>query len=61
MPGRPSTFAYSRARACCASSRCGTGGLYFLYFPSGAGCRLPRWLVVCVVVLNIFVSFTILV
>ena len=28
------TFAYSRARACCACSRCGTGGLYFIYFSS---------------------------
>ena len=29
VPGRPATFAYSRTRACCACSRCGTGGLYF--------------------------------
>ena len=29
MPGRPATFAYSRARAGCACSRCGTGGLYY--------------------------------
>ena len=32
VPGRPVTFAYSRARACCACSRCGTGGLYFYIF-----------------------------
>ena len=33
VPGRPSTFAYSGARACCACSRCGTGGLFlFIYF-----------------------------
>ena len=31
MPGRPATFAYSRARACCACSRYRTGGLYFFY------------------------------
>ena len=31
MLGRLATFAYSRARACCACSRCGTGGLYFFY------------------------------
>ena len=30
VPGRLATFEYSRARACCACSRCGTGGLYFL-------------------------------
>ena len=29
VPGRPATFAYSRARAC---SRCGTDRLYFLFF-----------------------------
>ena len=34
VPGRPATFAYSRARACCACSRCGTGGLYLFYFSS---------------------------
>ena len=28
MPGCPATLAYSRARACCACSRCGTDGLY---------------------------------
>ena len=32
--GAPATFAYSRTKACCACSRCGTGGLYFLYFSS---------------------------
>ena len=31
LPGRPATFAYSRARACCACSRCGMDGLYFFY------------------------------
>ena len=31
VPGHPATFAYSRARACCACSRCGTGGLYFFF------------------------------
>ena len=31
VPGRPATFAYSRARACCACSRCGSSGLYFFY------------------------------
>ena len=30
--GRSATFAYSRARACCACSRCGTGGLYIYVF-----------------------------
>ena len=34
VPGRPATFAYSRARACCACSRCRTVGLYFLYLSS---------------------------
>ena len=34
MPGRPATFAYSRARACCACNRCGTGGLYLFFFSS---------------------------
>ena len=27
--GRPTTLAYGRAGACCACSRCGTGGLFF--------------------------------
>ena len=31
MSGRLAAFAYSRARACCACSRCGTGGLYLFY------------------------------
>ena len=31
-PGHPATFAYSRARACCACSRCGKGGLFFFIF-----------------------------
>ena len=31
MPGHPATFAYSRARACCACSRCRMGGLYIFY------------------------------
>ena len=31
-PGCPATFVYSRARACCACSRCGTGGLYIYFF-----------------------------
>ena len=30
--GRPATFAYSRARACCACSRCGTMGYIFYIF-----------------------------
>ena len=29
--GRPAAFAYSRARTCCACSRCRTGGLYFFF------------------------------
>ena len=29
MPGRPTTLAYGREGACCACSRCGTGGLFF--------------------------------
>ena len=29
VPGRPTTLAFSRARACCACSRCRTGGLFF--------------------------------
>ena len=32
VPGRPTTLAYGRAGACCASSRCGTVGLFFLFF-----------------------------
>ena len=32
LPVRPTTFAYSRARACCTCSMCGTGGLCFKYF-----------------------------
>ena len=32
VPGRPATFACSRARTCCACSRCGTGWLYFFIF-----------------------------
>ena len=30
--GRSTTFAYGRAGACCACSRCGTGGLFLFYF-----------------------------
>ena len=30
MPGRPTALAYSRARACCACSRCGMGGQFFV-------------------------------
>ena len=30
--GRPTTLVYGRARACCACSRCGTGGLFFFLF-----------------------------
>ena len=37
MPGHPVTFAYSRVRACCACSRCGTGGLYIFFFFSSKG------------------------
>ena len=45
VPGRPANFAYRRTRACCACSRCGTGGLYFLfivffYFPFLMSCLL---------------------
>ena len=32
VPGRPATFAYSRARTCCACSKCGMGGLFFFLF-----------------------------
>ena len=31
VPGRPTTFAYGRARACWACSRCRTGGLCLLF------------------------------
>ena len=34
MPGRPTTLAYGRAGACCACSRCGTGGLFFFFISS---------------------------
>ena len=37
LPGRPTNFDYSRARAYCAYSRCGWGGLdifTFVYHPS---------------------------
>ena len=30
--GRPTTLAYGRAGACCACSRCRTGGLFFFCF-----------------------------
>ena len=45
VPWRPATLAYSRARACCACSRCGTGGLYFFFifficFPFLMSCLL---------------------
>ena len=45
VPGRPIAFAYSRARANCACSRCRTGGLYFLlhffiYLPILMSCLL---------------------
>ena len=32
VPGRPTTFAYGRAGACCVCSRCGTGGLFLYLF-----------------------------
>ena len=32
VPGRPTTLAYGRTGACCACSRCGTGGLFFFFF-----------------------------
>ena len=32
VPGRPTALAYSKAGACCACSRCGTGGLFFCCF-----------------------------
>ena len=32
VPGRPTTLAYGRAGACCACSKCGTGGLFFILF-----------------------------
>ena len=34
VPGRPTTLAYGRAGACCACSRCGMGGLFFIVFIS---------------------------
>ena len=46
VPGRPATFAYRRARACCACSRCGTGWvgyslfIFFIYFPFLMSCLL---------------------
>ena len=44
----PATFAYSRARACCACSRCGMGGLYFVFiFHLSSLCTVlsfERWL-----------------
>ena len=36
--GGPTALAYSRARACCACSRCGIGGLLFVAFC--LSCRL---------------------
>ena len=30
VPGRPTTLEYGRAGACCACSRCGTGGLFLV-------------------------------
>ena len=30
VPGRPTTLEYDRAGACCACSRCGTGGLFLV-------------------------------
>ena len=32
VPGRPTTLEYGRAGACCACSRCGTGGLFLVVF-----------------------------
>ena len=32
VTGRPTTLAYGRAGACCACSRCGMGGLFFILF-----------------------------
>ena len=34
MPGSPSNLDYSRARAYCASSRCGLGGVWTFFFSS---------------------------
>ena len=48
--GHPTTLAYSRAEACCACSRCGTGGLFFNFFISSIltsfsnASSLVRWL-----------------
>ena len=35
-PGHPITLPYSRTGACCACSRCGAGGLFFLFFFSSS-------------------------
>ena len=32
VSGRPTTLAYGRAGACCACSRCGMDGLFFVCF-----------------------------
>ena len=34
VPGLTTTLAYGRAGACCACSRCVTGGLFFIFFIS---------------------------
>ena len=31
MPGRPTSLAYGRVGVCCTCSRCGTGGMFFVY------------------------------
>ena len=45
VPGRPTTLEYGRAGACCACSRCGTGGLFlvvsFFFFLSSRLSYLP--------------------
>ena len=38
MTGRPTALAYGRAGACCAYSRCGMGGLCFIFFFSRLSC-----------------------
>ena len=41
--GPPASFAYSRARACCACSRCRAGGLFFFFHLSSISNVLSFW------------------
>ena len=41
VPGHPTTLAYGKAGACCACSRCGTGGLFFVVVFSSRLSNLP--------------------